>query len=83
MKHDMKPVLPQTQQFIHALCIYLDSVDQIENLLHLDPQLKAYLYLKEADISSVNELLQQYELEDSIYLKEQILDHVMVLEIVQ
>ena len=72
MKHDMKQVLPQTQQFIHALCIYLDSLDQIENLLHLDPQLKAYLYLKEADISSVNELLQQYELEDSIYLKEQI-----------
>ncbi|MFY8019670.1 MAG: hypothetical protein ACOVP1_00680 [Bacteroidia bacterium] len=63
---------PQTKLYYQALSIYLDSFEYIDNLIELNPLLKAYLYLKEGDIISVQELQKQYVLEDSLYLNEQI-----------
>ncbi len=58
--------------FKQALCIYLDSFHLINNLVFLNPDLKAYLFLKELDTSGVRILLNTQHLNDSIFFIEQL-----------
>jgi hypothetical protein len=58
--------------FKHALSIYLDSFQMINNLVLLNPDLKAYLFLKELDTSGVRLLLNTNHLDDSFFVAEEL-----------
>jgi TM2 domain-containing membrane protein YozV len=65
--------LKNAELFKHTLSVYLDSFQYINNLVFLNPDLKAYLYLKEFDTSEVRFLLNTKHLDDSLFITEQLI----------